>query len=298
MIIREMTADDLDLVRHLDAVAFIPYMKKTGKEDSFQIRSRESVLACLALNPSGCFVAEDEDIVGYIFSRCCGDIGWIGTFGVHPDKQCRGIGHLLLKASSDNLEHAGCKVIGLETMPDSPYNVGMYTKAGFRSGYPTLHLAHKVQNTCSTQNIAVQHQASKESNILALSSICSTAFPGLDYTNMAQNAVEFGWGETIFIGSQEPWAAAIMKPHGTFVVATVIALPCGRNAIGEIIQTMDAWGFDRGISDLFLSINTIDWQSAQWLLGNDFNVQFVTLRMLLKGEYPRPDGLDMSGWAM
>ena len=132
MVIREMTADDVDAVRHLDVAAFTPYMRQTGRGDSSAIKSREMVLACIASSPSGCFVAEDDGIVGYIFSRCNGEIGWIGTFGVHPATQGSGIGKRLLKASSDGLEHAGCRVIGLETMPDSPYDVGMYARAGFK----------------------------------------------------------------------------------------------------------------------------------------------------------------------
>jgi ribosomal protein S18 acetylase RimI-like enzyme len=298
LIIREMTADDVDAVRYLHAAAFTPYLKMTGRGDSCPAIGREPTLACLAVNPSGCFVAEDDGIVGYVFSRYCGEIGWIGPFGVHPDQQGRGLGRLLLMASSDGLERAGCRVIGLETMPDSPYNVGMYIRAGFRPEHSTLILDHQVRSRCGARDVTILNDASRTEGLAVLSDICRASIPGLDYANLARNALEFGLGETILIGSPEPWAAAIMKPIGTRVVVTVVGRRRARSAIGEVVQAMDAWASDRGLDNLSLAINAADWQSVQYLLDNGFNVCEVRLRMLLKGEYPCPDGLDMSRWAM
>jgi GNAT superfamily N-acetyltransferase len=67
------------------------------------------------------------------FFRVWGKLGWIGTFGVDPDCHGLGIGKKLLTHAIESLENAGCTTIRLETMPDSPNNVGLYARSGFKT---------------------------------------------------------------------------------------------------------------------------------------------------------------------
>ena len=129
MIIRPMESTDLEEVRKLDAEVFSAY--GTG------VRSRENVASCLQLNPNGCFVATDAGIAGYVFSRIWGKVGWIGTFGVAEEDRGKAIGKSLLEQAVAALRQSGCSVIGLETMPESAYNMGFYLRRGFRFTLPS-----------------------------------------------------------------------------------------------------------------------------------------------------------------
>jgi carbamate kinase len=131
MLIRPMLPDDADAVRAADLRAFGPYFQ-LKRIEHMPMRTHRNVAGCLALYPAGCFVAEEDGIAGYVFSRVWGAIGWIGVFGVTADRPGQGIGGQLLAAAIESLRGSGCTTIGLETMPDSPSNVGLYAGRGFR----------------------------------------------------------------------------------------------------------------------------------------------------------------------
>ena len=140
--IRLMRKEDADTVRQVDSIAFGAWARQVRAESapSYQ-RTRANVLACQERDPEGCFVAEEESqVVGFIFSRTWGSVGWFGTFAVLPEYQGRGIGQRLIAASLDYLRHEAGRVIGLETMPESAYNLGLYLKLAFRATFPTLSL--------------------------------------------------------------------------------------------------------------------------------------------------------------
>ena len=142
--IRRMTLEDIEAVSQLDVLAFTAYSRQRGHSGPLPARSYGNVLACLNLNPTGCFVAETDKPVGYIFTRAWGTTGWIGTFGVHPDYQGQGMGRSLLAAAVEHLQRARCTTVGLETMSDSPYNVGFYSRFGFLLTFPTVLLAKEI----------------------------------------------------------------------------------------------------------------------------------------------------------
>lgn len=131
-IIRGMRRVDLDAVRSVEAAAFGAWRERlTGKKEKLPQRTYVNVRALLEKDPEGCFVAEEDGrVVGLIFSRTWGSVGWFGTFSVLPDYQGRGIGQRLLAASMRYLRQSSASMIGLETMPDSPSNLGLYLKHG------------------------------------------------------------------------------------------------------------------------------------------------------------------------
>lgn len=299
MIIRAMQPTDVDAVRELDSQAFTPYVRKTGRGDSVPLRNRDYVLASLAINLLGCLVAESDGITGYVFSRRWGKVGWIGTFGVHPDKQGQGIGQKLLKASADNLKNQGCEIIGLETMVDSPYNLGLYAKYGFRPNFTTFRLTKKVESVNARPSFVSINDIEPEKGLEAVSEISNAALHGLDYACEAQNALDYGWGETILIGWPESWAVAIIMPAGSYAVVRALVIhPRAKDRISEAVQSINAWACDHNLVDMLLQINTVDWSTLQLLFADRLRVTQIMQRMLLKGSYQKPDGVDMSSWVM
>ena len=84
-----MEENDAEDVRRVEAAAFGAWLNEArGRESELAPRTRTNVLVLREMDPQGCFVAEDEgDVVGFIFSRTWGSVGWFGTFGVMPEHQ-------------------------------------------------------------------------------------------------------------------------------------------------------------------------------------------------------------------
>ncbi len=300
-----MTPADVDAVSRLDVLAFAAYYRQTG-HDGPTLRTRENLLACISLNPSGCFVVEADQVIGYTFTHVWGSTGWIGTFGVHPDHQGQGIGRSLLDVAVGYLERAGCTSIGLETMPDSPYNVGLYIRAGFLPIFPTLNLRKESTPFAAASPHAEFGQLENEKALSAITRISQAACPGLDYAPEASNAAEYGWGETLLIGWPQPWAFAIVrttpKSEGTVKpladVEALVVLPQAKERLAQVLQTIEACASARGLGQVNLAVNAADGQALRQVLDYGFRVRNVRVRMVLNGAYTYPVAPVLSKWLM
>lgn len=305
--IRPMTAADFEAVIALDVRAFTDYAQRTEPGAALQPRTREHVAACHALNPDGCFVAlENAALVGFIFSRHWGALGWVGVFGVEPTRAGQGVGKVLLTAAVDSLWRAGCTSIGLETMPDSPENVGLYTRFGFWPTYPTLTLQMPTHDPDLNVPFSRLSQSAGDGALMALAKISSAAWPGLDYSADAENARDYGWGETLLIGLRQPWAVAIVRtaPRREGMAAPMAELhalvlrPQHRRRLHGALQAIERFAHDLRVPYLTVNVNAIDSESLQMMIKYGFRVTQTRLRMLLRQDYQRPAGIDLSRWSM
>jgi hypothetical protein len=87
----------------------------------------------MAKNPKGSLVAvaEKEKVVGCVFCHRWGETGWLGPMVVDNAYQGRGIGRSLLNLATEYMVETECSVIGLETMPQTVGNVGLYLRNGY-----------------------------------------------------------------------------------------------------------------------------------------------------------------------
>lgn len=89
--------------------------------------------------PQGCLVVRKEQkLIGYSFAKLLGSVGYIGPIGIHPEQQAKGYAKELLSACIVRLKEAGCRSIGLETMPESGKHIGLYQSAGFELTFPSV----------------------------------------------------------------------------------------------------------------------------------------------------------------
>lgn len=131
-----MKPNMLESIRILDNECF-------NRGDNY--RSMENLAELMTNNPGGCFVVvHDNEIVGYIFSRILGKVGFIGPLGIKPALQGKGLGKNIIKASCDALINAGCVSIGLEVLPELGNNIGLYQKSGFVPTFSTITYRKKV----------------------------------------------------------------------------------------------------------------------------------------------------------
>jgi ribosomal protein S18 acetylase RimI-like enzyme len=304
--IRRMTPTDIEVVSQLDVLAFTTYGRQTGYDGPVHPRTHGNVLACLNLNPSGCFVAETDRLVGYIFTRTWGTTGWIGTFGVHPDCQGQGIGRSLLTAAAEHLRGASCTTIGLETMSDSPYNVGFYSRFGFLPTFPTELLVKETGSVATASPYTVLSQLENQEALSAIAQISQAACPGLDLAPEASNARAYEWGETLLVGWPQPWAFAIVRTtpkregpvQSPADVGVLVMRSKAGESLAEVLRAVEVFVHSRGLDQVSLAVNTADGEALQQALGYGFRVYGVVLRMILDGKYTPPVGRVLSKWLM
>lgn len=137
-----MTVDRFDAMNGIDIEAWSDWAtKKFGRAIVFP--TKQPVYGTyLDGDPEGSFIGVDDDgrPVAYIFTRTFGKVGFFGPFGVIPRWQGTQLGKALVKATVEYMKECGCTTIGLETMPETAYNLGLYTKLGFRLFTMTLRL--------------------------------------------------------------------------------------------------------------------------------------------------------------
>jgi ribosomal protein S18 acetylase RimI-like enzyme len=339
MIFRPMLEADADAVRKVDVLAFTPLMEKTGAPRTaagdFPLRTRENILAARAIFPQGCFVADPaqtgRELAGYIFARVWGAVGWVGVFGVHPGFQGQQVGQQLLSRSVAALQNAGCTTIGLETIPDSYYNIGLYARQGFRPITMSFALQKSVQpGAAAAASAEPCHvlQPGDERGLNEVSRISQAAWLGLDLRAEALNAMQYAWGQPVLVGSGAAHTIAIARtaarrenqPYPLYEVTALAgaasravaplnaaALPearlpragaANRPQLAEIAHSLEAFAAQQGFTHLRLNLNSADWQSLQVLLAQGYRIAHSALRLILAGAYGEHPGLEFSRWAM
>ncbi|MCP3968145.1 MAG: GNAT family N-acetyltransferase [Lentisphaerae bacterium] len=304
--IQNMKSSDWKEVSRLNTLAFNTYNQNIGSEPSVSYRSRANIEACLAMFPDGCFVAKENHLLGYIFSRYWGKHGWIGTFGVTPESQGKGVGKQLIQCAIESINKHKCESIGLETMPDSSYNVGMYAKLGFCPVSSTLILEKPTNFSVIPVSYEKLSLLPKEEALSAVYQLSHIAWNGLDYTLEVKNANEYKWGETLLCGWPQPWAIAIIRTfpviEGVFKpiceVNAVVIHPNKSHLFPTVLQAIETFAKTQNISKISLPINSIYWAELQEALKYGFRVSRAMQRMILKQSNSYPLGIDLSKWLM
>ncbi len=317
--IRPMTDGDASSVAQVDAVTFADWAaRSTGKAEAIQTRRIDDILANWAKDPQGCFVAASEagQVVGFIFSRTWGTTGWFGTFAVLPEYQGADIGQNLIKASLGYLRQRGCKTIGLETMPQTIYNLGLYLKLGFRPVFLTLLLTKDLQ----PQQVPTRHGRIKawsqepehtRNQVLAeFKAITNSIELGLDYGKEAIVIDKFGFGDTLIWheGAQALGFAAInlrgprpgSEELGIIEALAMSPAHCSEADALAFLIGIENYVLGQGKAQLVVPINTIYLRMLTLLVEHGYRVFKSRARMIL-GELPDPrrarDIVNLSSWA-
>jgi ribosomal protein S18 acetylase RimI-like enzyme len=317
--IRRMEADDADAVRQVEAAAFGAWLRQArGREEALPPRTRTNVLVTREKDPDGCFVAEDEGrVVGFVFSRTWGSVGWFGTFGVLPERQGCGIGRRLIAASLDYLRREPERTIGLETMPDSPYNLGLYLRLGFRVRFLTLQLSktldpslgdgEELQLACWSELDA----GIRERRLADLREATDRILPGLDRAKEIVSAARHGLGETVLLvdGARAVGASTVRlvrRREGLeddrAVAQPVVLHPAhtSEEAFRALLEGSEALARGRGKREMVVPVNARHTWALERALRWGYRVKAASVRMVLAGTDGGPcadDHVNLARWA-
>jgi ribosomal protein S18 acetylase RimI-like enzyme len=206
--LRTMTELDLPSVAEIEAGVFTDWYRIYRREpEPLSERTVEALRYAISLDPDGNLVAVADDgaMVGFILARTWGKVGWFGTFGVPTQFQGLGIGTALVNRAVDYLEQKA-DIIGLETMPESGANIGLYTKLGFVATYPThilelslIREAERFSNPRVEETVVWETLGSSglRRTLREMREISDSILSGLDYSGEVEAIHAHGFGRTL-----------------------------------------------------------------------------------------------------
>ena len=141
--IRKMEVKDIEEIKEVDKLCFKIDTKRTTEGIKGYIEKSNNSSIVYEIN---------NKVVGFNFIHLWGSFAWFGPLGVHPEYQSKGIGKDLINHTIRILkEDYKVSTIGLNTMPESKYNVGFYMSLGFTPLKLSLNLKKQLDfsNTIS-----------------------------------------------------------------------------------------------------------------------------------------------------
>jgi len=303
--IRTMQEDDLDRVIEIEAAAFSAWYKQVrGGEEDIPRRTRTNVRSCLTKDPEGCFVAkEDGRAVGFILSRTWGGVGWFGTFSVLPEWQGQGIGKQLVAASLGYLRRRPGRVIGLSTMPESPYNLGLYLKLGFQVRHLTLFLSKSLEQppegAVHLPRWSETDPATQERWLAELREASDRIHPGLDYSKEIVVTAQYDQGETVVltedgraVGMAVVWLTSGRQgqeaAYGNTQVLALDPVHTDVDRFRALLTGAESMVRAHGLEEIIVPVNGRHTWALGQLLRWDYRVIRAMLRMVLAGTDSEP----------
>jgi ribosomal protein S18 acetylase RimI-like enzyme len=298
--IRTMQEDDLDRVIETEAAAFGAWYRQThGGEGDTPRRTRTNVRSCLAKDPMGCFVAKvDDQVIGFILSRTWGSVGWFGTFSVLPEWQGQGIGKQLVAASLGYLRQRPGRVIGLSTMPESPYNLGLYLKQGFQMRHLTLFLRKSLvglpESRVELPRWSQASPATQERWLASLLEASGRIHPGLCYGKEIVVTAQYEQGETVILteGSQAIGMAVVSltsgrqgqeAKYGNTLVLALDPTHTDGDRFRALLAGTESMVRARGLEEIVVPVNARHTWALEQLLHWNYRVERAMVRLVLAG---------------
>ncbi|MCX5839624.1 MAG: N-acetyltransferase [Deltaproteobacteria bacterium] len=307
IVIRSMGQEDLEKVCEIDVAAFGAWHKRfKGQSVELHPRRRANLLALLDKDPAGCFVAEAGGCpVGFIFSRTWNSEGWFGTFGVLPEYQGNAIGKRLIAASLGYLRGALSpqRVIGLETMAESAYNLGLYMHLGFKVRSLTFlmekSIAEPLQTDLSSSLWSLADPETQKHWIADLQEVTDHLRPGLDYSKEILSTADHGLGETLVltdgrkaIGMSTVWEVSQREGMGEdqASVQVMVLHPAytTEETFSMLLDKTAVYARSHNKRKLAVPVNSSYRWVLQRLLDLNFRVELARVRMVLEGEDAGP----------
>lgn len=128
---RSMSHNDLQLVQHIDSLAFGPLWRNAF--DSIELAYKQAVLATV--------VVDNETIIGYQITTPTPYGAHLGRLAIDPRYQGKGIGYAIIHDLVSQLSKREIHRITVNTQDNNTKSFGLYKKAGFREteeAYPVF----------------------------------------------------------------------------------------------------------------------------------------------------------------
>lgn len=322
--IRTIGERDLPAVAQAEAEAFADWRHANrGEHAILPRRTLAELRYAVSFEPDGNFVAESPDgsFAGFVLSRTWGEVGWFGTLAVPTRLQGRGIGKALVSSATDYLRGRSA-IVGLETMPESGSNIGLYASMGFEASHPAVIMelpliseAERLKGLRPDEIVswgAVGPLARKRL-LGEMRAIGEAIVPGLDYTPEVRAIEKHGLGRTLLAlsGSGAVEGLAILRTAPFREMDTsgkgylhILAVRPGADA-EDVMRTLlrQVWTTATmlGLSRVVTGLSTRYAEAVDMLMRNGFSVVRALIRMVDRHSrreiLERSPAVNLSRWA-
>jgi len=322
--VRQMVEGDLPAVAEVEAGVFTDWYRTYRRDpEPLPERTVAELRYASSRDPRGNFVAiaSDGAMVGFMFSRLWGRVGWMGTFGVPTQLQGLGVGRALVEQTLTYLRKKAT-VIGLETMPESGANIGLYIRTGFVTAYPTvvleLSLIQQAEQLkgANPDGVTVWDEEgwpARKRMLGEIREISGAHLPGLDYTVEVEGMREHSFGETLLstdaAGRVDGFAVLRTAPFrgedtSGRVYLHILAVGPGSDA-DRVIQSLlrGVWvrATKLGFTTVVTGVNARYQHAIELLLSKGFRAMRAAIRMVERTAPPEiftpSSGINASRWA-
>lgn len=322
--IRRMSERDLPDVADIEAGAFTDWYREHRSGDARLPRRTLSELRyASSLDPEGNFVAESAGgaLAGFVFSRTWGSVGWFGTLAVRTHLQGSGIGKALVSRVAEHLR-LRADAVGLETMPESGTNIGLYARQGFTLSHPTvileLSLIREAERLKGLRAEDIVPWGSADARTRRRFSrdvrdIGDAIFPGLDYTRDLAAVHEHKLGKTLLAlssgGDLEGFAVLRTAPFRELDASGrgylhILAVRPGANAervLRDLLRQAWTAATMLGLGRLVTGVSSRYPDAIDLMLRNGFRAVRAAVRMIHRSSSPEifteSSAVNVSRWA-
>lgn len=295
--IRSMKFEDIEQIKEIDKLCF-----KTENK-----RSSASIEGYIEASNNASIVCElDNKIVGYNFIHLWGTFAWFGPFGVHPEYQGNGIGKALIEHTIKILkEDYNASTIGLNTMPESSYNVGFYMNMGFSPLKLTLSLKKDlnaltslpISNFYSVNEVNITNENDYSNLKSNLKTLSDKAFKNFDLTSELHLIKNKGFGTAFELkagDSVHGIAICYTKPIRESInenlqikLAIIDSSVDYKAAIDSIINTCTNYAKNIGYKNILIDCNTYNTEICNYLISkHNFKICHNLVMLLMGNDNP------------
>ena len=238
-------------------------------------------------------------------------MGWFGTFGVPTQFQGLGIGRALVSCTVEHLR-SRASTVGLETMPESGGNIGLYARSGFDVTFPTVILESVLDPGSSGadegdgEHVAAWSSLDEDARRRVaeqMREIGDGILPGLDYTPEVEAIERHEFGETLlcFDGADLAGFAVLrtapfrkVERHARgYVHALALRPGCDRAAVMfSLLNRARSRCLEAGLARLVSGVSTRYPDALGLFYSNGFRSQRAAIRMVDRSS--RPDIFERS----
>jgi GNAT superfamily N-acetyltransferase len=267
-----MKEADLDAVLEITNEAFRGLVEtNTGRRPEGPLFASTLGRYRLEVDPHGCHVAvSGDEVVGANFSVLRGTLGWFGPLAVRPDAQGHGIAQRLVTECLRAADQRGVRLMGLETVANSPQHVHLYLKLGFRPAWTGISFRGEVRDGQMPRGVDVDGAIPKLDYL----------YPGYDATNDARATRAAKVGVTLTYGDGFAICHHIntLWTDTSIVYVPLIVAP-DRKTFDILLRAVEAVAREHGKAHVVTQVPGSSWATQEALLEHGYESGGAALRM-------------------
>jgi GNAT superfamily N-acetyltransferase len=245
-------------------------------------------------------------IAAFNIAHRSGVEGWMGPLAVREDFQGEGHGKMIVKAGVAWLQGAGCRVIGLETMPRTMENIGFYAGLGFVPQHLTVTVTVDADHAArSPRLLSALSSSARADAVRACAALVTESLPGYDYTREIQITHELALGDTLLVLDGEALAgfalchaAPLVEGRSRDELRVLKLVLRDESYIDALIPSLADLARRSGTARVAIRLQGEYGSVFRRLVSRGARVRWTDLRMALAGYEERmpAKGVALSNW--